>query len=113
MQEAEFHADADLWLSPEMRLLADVPGIEDFVYDGHGNRIVLPEGMDAADPLPLILVGAGKTLLLRNVKLVYASSLPACLQLGAGKPLACYSWIIAILCYWLLSTHPVPTYLGP
>jgi len=24
----------DLWLSPEVRLLADAPGVERFVYDG-------------------------------------------------------------------------------
>lgn len=37
------------------------------------------------DPQPLIIVGMGKRLRLRNVKLVYAASLPACLQLGVGS----------------------------
>ena len=35
--------------------------------------------------LPLILVGAGKTLQLRNVTVHGAASLPACLHLGAGE----------------------------
>ncbi len=27
-------AQQDLWLSPQLRLLADAPGIDEFVYDG-------------------------------------------------------------------------------
>jgi len=79
-----FKADRDLWLSPESRLLADSPGVEDFVYDGQGKRLVLPQDISVDEPLPLILIGPGKTLQLKNLKLVYASSLPACLQLGPG-----------------------------
>jgi hypothetical protein len=79
-----FKADRDLWLSPESRLLADSPGVEDFVYDGQGKRLVLPQDISVDEPLPLILIGPGKTLQLKNVKLVYAASLPACLQLGPG-----------------------------
>lgn len=78
-------ADKDLWLSPEARLLADVPGVEDFVYDGQGKRLVLPQDISVEEPLPLILIGPGKTLQLKNLTLVHAASLPACLQLGAGK----------------------------
>ncbi len=77
-------ADRDLWLSPEARLLADSPGVEDFVYDGQGKRLVLPQDISVDEPLPLILIGPGKTLQLKNLKLVYAASLPACLQLGPG-----------------------------
>lgn len=78
-------ADRDLWLSPEARLLADLPGVEDFVYDGQGRRLVLPQDISVDEPLPLILIGPGRTLQLKNVKLVHAASLPACLQLGAGN----------------------------
>ena len=78
-------ADKDLWLSPEARLLADSPEVEDFVYDGQGKRLILPQDISVDEPLPLILIGAGKTLLLKNLTLVCAASLPACLQLGAGK----------------------------
>ena len=52
-----------------------------------GHRIVLPEGITIAEPLPLIVIGAGKALLLRNVTLVCAASLSACLQLGPGAQL--------------------------
>ena len=78
-------ADRDLWLSPEARLLADLPGVEDFVYDGQGKQLILPQDISVDEPLPLILIGPGKTLQLKNLQLVYAASLPACLQLGAGE----------------------------
>jgi hypothetical protein len=38
----------------------------------------------ADEPLPLILVGSGCTLRLRNVKVVNAASLAVCLQLAPG-----------------------------
>ena len=38
----------------------------------------------ADEPLPLILVGQGRTLRLRNLRLVNAASLAACLQLAPG-----------------------------
>ncbi len=82
--EAEHRAQGDVWLCPETRLLADGPGVDDYVYDGAGHRIVLPEGISGDEPLPLIVVGRGKTLHLKDVKIVYAASLPACLQLAAG-----------------------------
>lgn len=52
-----------------------------------GHRIILPEGISVAEPLPLIIIGSGKRLTLQNVTLVHADSLPACLQLGAGSRL--------------------------
>lgn len=55
--------------------------------DLQGHRIFLPEGIDIAEPLPLIVVGTGKALRLKDVVLVYAESLPACLQLNAGARL--------------------------
>ncbi len=54
------------------------------MYDGQGKRLVLPQDISVDEPLPLILIGPGKTLQLKNLKLVYAASLPACLQLGPG-----------------------------
>lgn len=65
--------------------MADLPGVEDFVYDGQGKRLVLPQDISVDEPLPLILLGPGKTLQLKNLTLVHAASLPACLQLGAGE----------------------------
>lgn len=52
-----------------------------------GHRIILPEGITIAEALPLIIIGARKALMLRNVIVVQAASLPACLQLGPGAQL--------------------------
>ena len=54
------------------------------MLDGRGHKLVLPTGVDAQERLPLILVGAGNTLQLRNITIVHSSSLAACLHLGAG-----------------------------
>ncbi len=78
-------ATADLWLCPQTRLLADSPDATDYVYNGQGHRLILPEGIVDGEALPVIIVGAGKTLMLRNVTIVHAASLSACLQLGPGK----------------------------
>ena len=80
-------AKGDIFLSPSCRLLADMPGPAQRVLDGRGHRLVLPTGVDAQERLPLILVGAGKTLQLRNLTIVHATSLAACLHLGAGAEL--------------------------
>ena len=56
-----------------------------------GHRIILPEGINIAEPLPLIVIGAGKQLVLKNVLIVHADSLPACLQLGPGARLVAES----------------------
>lgn len=41
-----------------------------------------------------MLVGEGRTLLLRNVRIVHAASLAACLQLSAGAP--CRSQLLSM-----------------
>ena len=74
----------DIFLSPLCRLLADTPGPAERVMDGRGHKLVLPAGVDAQERLPLILVGAGNTLQLRNITIVHSSSLAACLHLAAG-----------------------------
>lgn len=61
-------ADAHLWLSPEYRIIADAPGVREFVYDGRGHALVLPAGLPATEHVPLIVVGRNKVLRLRNVK---------------------------------------------
>ncbi|KAK9827173.1 hypothetical protein WJX74_009221 [Apatococcus lobatus] len=81
----EHKAESDVWLSPECRLLADAPGVEDFVYNGQGHRLLLPEGIQMADPIPLIVVGYGKTLILTNVKIIHAASMHACVDLASGS----------------------------
>ena len=83
-------------LSPAQRLLADAPGGEDeVVYDGGGGILILPPTQQSAQMLqtagdsiatstPLILVGAGRTLRLRNVTLVRAYTLDAHARLAPG-----------------------------
>lgn len=78
---------SDLYLSPEFRILADLPGVSTFTYDGAGHRIILPPGLHPTESLPLILIGPARTLRLVNVTLVNSSSLAACLQLGPGASL--------------------------
>lgn len=86
-------AHGDLYLSPESRLLADSAHCEGpapavFTFDGHGHRLVLPPPSAVEQQaVPLILVGPGRTLRLRNVRVVHAASLPRCVQLAAGAAL--------------------------
>lgn len=83
-----YKAGGDAWLSPETRLLADAPAApEDLVYDGQGHQLVLPADVTVRDPVPVIVVGPGRTLILKNLTLVHSASLPACLQLAAGEGL--------------------------
>jgi vacuolar protein sorting-associated protein 13A/C len=76
-----------LWLSPEYRIIADAPGVEEFVYDGRGHALVLPAALPAMEHVPLIVVGRGKVLRLRNVRVGNRGALAACLSLGAGARL--------------------------
>lgn len=80
-------ATEDAWLSPAMRLLADGPGLTACEYDGAGHRLVLPSRDHLDELLPLILIGTGCVLRLRNVTIVNADSLAACLQLAPGAQL--------------------------
>ena len=41
-------AEGDLFLSPQCRLLADAPACDDYIYDGAGHCIVLPEAIKAS-----------------------------------------------------------------
>lgn len=79
-----FEADGDVWLSPETRLLADRPGVQEFVFDGKSHSLILPEGIMPQEPLPLILVGTGKTLRFKNVRIINALSLSSVIQLQSG-----------------------------
>ena len=76
-----------LWLSPEYRIIADAPGVEEFVYDGRGHALVLPAALPAMEHVPLIVVGRGKVLRLRNVRVGNRGALAACLSLGPGARL--------------------------
>jgi hypothetical protein len=41
-------AEGDLFLSPQCRVLADAPACDDYVYDGAGHRLVLPDDIKAS-----------------------------------------------------------------
>ena len=88
----EHTATQDMWLSPQSRLLADSSEGTDYVYIGQGHRLILPEGLNEGETLPLIIIGVGKSLQLKDVKLVHAASLPACIQLGSGMLLVTFPW---------------------
>ena len=90
--EEEHKATQDMWLSPQSRLLADSPEGTDYVYNGQGHRLILPAGLNEGETLPLIMIGVGKSLQLKDVKLIHAASLPACIQLGSGMPLVTFPW---------------------
>lgn len=85
LTETPFKAQHDLYLSPEVRLLADSPGVQKFVYDGDGHNLILPNGLDPRDSIPLILVGTNKTLHFRNVNIIHSASLSTVLQLKPGE----------------------------
>jgi len=81
-------ATEDAWLSPASRLCADSPGVSYCEYDGTGvHSVVLPSRDHLDELLPLILIGPGCTLRLKNLTLVNADSLAACLQLAPGARL--------------------------
>ncbi len=83
-----FVAVDDAWLSPASRLLADAPGVSYCEYDGtEEHSLVLPSRDHLDELLPLILIGPACTLRLKNVTVVNADSLAACLQLAPGARL--------------------------
>lgn len=55
-----------------------------FVLDGNGNRLVLPSDIGPQEMMPFILVGTGATLVLRNMTIINAGSLPSIVQIKAG-----------------------------
>lgn len=76
-----------LWLSPEYRIIADAPGLSEAVYDGAGHALVLPDSVPAVEHVPLIVVGRGKTLRLKNVRIINRQAMAGVLQLGPGARL--------------------------
>eukprot|EP00878_Enallax_costatus_P018255 GHUV01019211.1.p1 GENE.GHUV01019211.1~~GHUV01019211.1.p1 ORF type:complete len:760 (+),score=304.75 GHUV01019211.1:378-2657(+) len=82
-----YTASDHLWLSPEYRIIADAPGLKEAVYDGAGKALILPESVPAIEHVPLIVVGRGKTLRLKNVRIINKQSLAGVLLLGPGARL--------------------------
>lgn len=69
------------------RLLADCPACEEYVYDGAGYSIILPAEIDISNELPLIVMGTGTTLRLKNVSIFNAQSLSSCVSMKPGSKL--------------------------
>ncbi|GMH39652.1 hypothetical protein BSKO_07550 [Bryopsis sp. KO-2023] len=84
LDEHPYVAETDMWVSPEVRILADRPGVSKFVLDGGGHRLILPNGIAPHEMLPMILIGVGKSLQLKNITIVNAGSLGSIVQLGPG-----------------------------
>jgi len=61
--------------------------VDEFVYDGQGHAIALPRTVPATERVPLIVIGRGKALRLRNVRVANAEALAGCLALGPGARL--------------------------
>ena len=66
----EFRAEADVYLSPAMRICAAASGSDFFVFDGDGFKLVFPEEVVGLEKSPLIFVGPNKTLLIKNATIV-------------------------------------------
>jgi len=62
-------------------------GLKEAVYDGGGHALVLPGFLPAIEHVPLIVVGRGTTLHLRNVRIINKNALAAVLLLGPGARL--------------------------
>lgn len=58
-------------LSPSRQLVADVPGVDEYIYDGCGHTICLTDDKElhASVIRPIIIVGRGKKLKFVNVKI--------------------------------------------
>ncbi len=84
-------ATRDTKLGPRRRLLADAPlaGAEpSFVFDGGGHALVLPPAPERGGGSPAcVLVGPGRTLTLRNARLLRAERLEEAVQLAPGARL--------------------------
>lgn len=61
-------------LSPKCQLIVDAFDVDEFIYDGCGGTICLSEDIDLEDvsssiPQPIIIIGRGKKLRFKNVKI--------------------------------------------
>eukprot|EP00850_Spirogloea_muscicola_P018627 SM000173S02996 [mRNA] locus=s173:28246:52241:- [translate_table: standard] len=78
------------WLSPDRQLVADAPDVDSYEYDGQGDTLQLLEHSDgpvlsSAPSSPLIVVGHGKTLRFRNIRILGGAHLWASVKLGSNS----------------------------
>eukprot|EP01018_Ginkgo_biloba_P025446 Gb_15429 [translate_table: standard] len=79
-----------VFLSPDRQLIADAYHVEEFTYDGCGNTICLIEPDDirqnsCAGFQPLIIVGYGKKLHFKNVRIKNGFRLGECIYLSSDS----------------------------
>jgi hypothetical protein len=87
LDKATTVAEDHLWLSPEVRLLADHPDIKEYVLDMDHHSIVLPADQRPTSSIPLIVLGGECSLRLKNAVIYNADSLAPCLSLAPGARL--------------------------
>jgi len=86
-------AKEDTTLGPRRRLLADSPvgdAEPSFVFDGGGHALILPPAPESrlgAPPRAVVLVGPGRTLTLRNARIMRAELLEEAVRLAPGAQL--------------------------
>jgi len=78
----EHVANSHTELGPAVQLFADSPETGMFTFNGNGHDLVLPQRLKRK--IPLIVVGCGKTLRLKNVSIVNAGSLASVLEVLPG-----------------------------
>ncbi|GJP32210.1 hypothetical protein CLOM_g16806, partial [Closterium sp. NIES-68] len=82
------HAFSVLKISSQNPLVADAPGVTRFTFDGNEGSIeLLSAGITEgnAAEAPLIIIGPGKHLHFKNVRIYGAVCLPLVVKLGAGS----------------------------
>ncbi|GBG70050.1 hypothetical protein CBR_g4878 [Chara braunii] len=71
-------------LGPMKQLIVDAPDVDDFIYDGQSNTLVLPP-VEASDGAPLIIVASQKRLRFMNVHIKNALFLDKYIHLGSNS----------------------------
>ncbi|QDZ20283.1 vacuolar protein sorting-associated protein [Chloropicon primus] len=84
IDDPEFEAGGDIYLSPVTRICAMGATSDTFVFDGSGFSLVFPEEVAESRKVPLIFVGPGKTLLIRNTVIVNFSQMSNYVELMAN-----------------------------
>lgn len=88
LQSAVYRQQEDvIVLSPSQQLIADAPGVDDYLYDGCGRTISLKLDTDfkeihSSRVQPVIIIGRGKRLRFTNVKIENGSLLRKYTYLG-------------------------------
>ncbi|XP_024384462.1 uncharacterized protein [Physcomitrium patens] len=80
--------DDTIVLSSERQLIAEAYDVDEFIYDGCGNTLLLDVKDDENGPAfmePLIVIGSGKNLRFKNVRIENGFWLSECVHLSADS----------------------------